>query len=98
VNTKPGGAIRFHWDEQPSESWREKSHSLCVINIIQPIKSIRLLQSMTDFFERPKIRFFATWMRWDHALDNYCATDTFGSAGYHSAGTLFFGAQLETWF
>ena len=53
---------------------------------------------MTDFFERPKIRFFATCTRWDHALDNYCATDTFGSAGYHSAGTLFFGAQLETWF
>nr|WP_241181830.1 carbohydrate porin [Klebsiella grimontii] len=57
-----------------------------------------MLQNVTDFFERPEIRFFATWMRWDHALDNYCATDTFGSAGYHSAGTLFFGTQLETWF
>lgn len=56
------------------------------------------LQNVTDFFERPEIRFFATWMRWDNALDGYSSTDTFGSAGYHSAGTLFFGAQLETWF
>ena len=56
------------------------------------------LQNVTDFFERPEIRFFATWMRWDKSLDNYSSTDAFGSAGYHSAGTLFFGAQLETWF
>lgn len=88
----------FTGTSNPLNPGGKNPHSLCVINIIQPIKSIRLLQSMTDFFERPKIRFFATWMRWDHALDNYCATDTFGSAGYHSAGTLFFGAQLETWF
>ena len=56
------------------------------------------MQNVTDFFERPEIRFFATWMRWDKSLDDYSSTDTFGSAGYHSAGTLFFGAQLETWF
>ena len=56
------------------------------------------MQNVTDFFERPEIRFFATWMTWDKSLDNYSSTDTFGSAGYHGAGTLFFGAQLETWF
>lgn len=56
------------------------------------------MQNVTDFFERPEIRFFATWMRWDKSLDDYSSTDTFGSAGYHSAGTLFFGTQLETWF
>lgn len=56
------------------------------------------MHNVTDFFERPEIRFFATWMNWDKALDNYSTTDTFGSAGYHSGGTLIFGAQLETWF
>ena len=56
------------------------------------------MHNVTDFFERPEIRFFATWMNWDKALDSYSTTDTFGSAGYHSGGTLIFGAQLETWF
>ncbi|VFS71389.1 Sucrose porin precursor [Raoultella terrigena] len=56
------------------------------------------MHNVTDFFERPEIRFFATWMNWDKALDSYSTSDTFGSAGYHSGGTLIFGAQLETWF
>ncbi|HBW1846822.1 TPA: carbohydrate porin [Klebsiella quasipneumoniae subsp. quasipneumoniae] len=56
------------------------------------------LQNVTDFFERPEIRFFATYMNWDKSLDNYSTSDTLGSAGYNTGGTLVFGAQLETWF
>ncbi|WP_371338267.1 carbohydrate porin [Klebsiella variicola] len=56
------------------------------------------MQNVTDFFERPEIRFFVTWMSWDKNLDNYSSTDTFGSTGYHSSGSLMFGTQLETWF
>lgn len=56
------------------------------------------MQNVTDFFERPEIRFFVTWMSWDKNLDNYSSTDTFGNAGYHSSGSLMFGTQLETWF
>jgi sucrose porin len=44
------------------------------------------MHNVTDFFERPEIRFFATWMNWDKSLDNYSTSDTFGSAGYHSGG------------
>ncbi|STV89132.1 sucrose porin [Klebsiella michiganensis] len=37
------------------------------------------MQNVTDFFERPEIRFFATWMRWDKSLDDYSSTDTFAA-------------------
>ncbi|MFB5744877.1 carbohydrate porin [Cedecea sp. S5-13] len=56
------------------------------------------MQNVTDFFERPEIRFFVSWMNWDKNLDNYSLTDTFGNSGYHSGGSLMFGTQLETWF
>lgn len=56
------------------------------------------MQNVTDFFERPEIRFFVTYMNWNKALDNFSTTDTMGSAGYHSGGIFVFGAQLETWF
>ena len=56
------------------------------------------MQNVTDFFERPEIRFFVTYMNWNKLLDDYSGTDTPGSTGYHSGGSLLFGAQLETWF
>lgn len=56
------------------------------------------MHNVTDLFERPEIRFFATYMNWDKSLDNYSTSDTLGSVGYHSGGVLLFGVQLETWF
>ncbi|CAG9296807.1 carbohydrate porin [Celerinatantimonas diazotrophica] len=55
-------------------------------------------QAFTSFFERPEIRFFATYMNWSSALDKYSTTDAFGSAGFKSGGTVNLGVQMETWF
>jgi len=51
-----------------------------------------------DFFTRPEIRFFASWMDWDKSLDNYASNDAFGSSGFTSGGEWNFGVQMETWF
>ncbi|MFS2221638.1 carbohydrate porin [Pantoea sp. B65] len=51
-----------------------------------------------DFFTRPEIRFFASWMDWDKSLDNYASDDAFGSSGFSAGGEWNFGVQMETWF
>ncbi|ARJ44249.1 porin [Pantoea alhagi] len=51
-----------------------------------------------DFFTRPEIRFFASWMNWDSSLDNYASDDAFGSSGFSSGGEWNIGVQMETWF
>lgn len=51
-----------------------------------------------NFLTRPEIRFFASWMDWDHALDRYATDDQFGSAGFTAGGEWNFGVQMETWF
>ncbi len=39
-----------------------------------------------DIKARPEIRFFATWMNWDKALDRYAINDDFGSKALPPAG------------
>ncbi|MCW0313903.1 Sucrose porin [Pantoea ananatis] len=51
-----------------------------------------------EFLKRPEIRLFATWMDWDHRLDNYARGDAFGSSGFEAGGEWNFGVQMETWF
>lgn len=51
-----------------------------------------------EFLKRPEIRLFATWMDWEHRLDNYASDDAFGSSGFASGGEWNFGVQMETWF
>jgi sucrose porin len=51
-----------------------------------------------EFMKRPEIRLFATWMDWDHRLDNYASDDAFGSNGFKAGGEWNFGVQMETWF
>lgn len=51
-----------------------------------------------DFFERPELRLFATYMDWSKELDNFSTEDDFGQKGFKSGGTWQFGTQMETWF
>ncbi|PWC20199.1 porin [Brenneria roseae subsp. roseae] len=51
-----------------------------------------------NFFSRPELRLFATYMDWDKRLDNYSSEDTFGSTGFKAGGEWNFGVQMETWF
>lgn len=51
-----------------------------------------------EFLKRPELRLFATWMDWDHRLDNYASGDAFGSSGFAAGGEWNFGVQMETWF
>ena len=51
-----------------------------------------------EFLKRPELRLFATWMDWDHRLDNYASSDSFGSSGFTAGGEWNFGVQMETWF
>lgn len=51
-----------------------------------------------EFLKRPELRLFATWMDWDHRLDNYSSSDSFGSNGFTAGGEWNFGVQMETWF
>ena len=46
-----------------------------------------------DIKARPEIRFFATWMNWDKALDRYAINDDFGGKGFAAGGTWNFGVQ-----
>lgn len=51
-----------------------------------------------EFLKRPELRLFASWMDWDHKLDNYASDDALGSNGFKSGGEWTFGVQMETWF
>ncbi|MGV6476525.1 carbohydrate porin [Azotobacter vinelandii] len=51
-----------------------------------------------DFFERPELRLFATYMDWSRELDNFSTEDDFGQKGFKSGGVWQFGTQMETWF
>jgi len=51
-----------------------------------------------DFFTRPELRLFATYMNWSRNLDNFSSTDDFGQKGFRSGGVWQLGVQMETWF
>lgn len=51
-----------------------------------------------DFFTRPEIRLFVTWMDWNSSLDRYASDDAFGSTGFGAGGQWNVGVQMETWF
>ncbi|MBI0551700.1 carbohydrate porin [Pectobacterium parmentieri] len=51
-----------------------------------------------NFFSRPELRVFASYMDWDKRLDSYSSEDTFGSTGFKAGGEWNFGIQMETWF
>ena len=51
-----------------------------------------------DFFTRPELRVFATYMDWSKALDGYSDSDDFGQKGFKSGGVWQLGVQMETWF
>lgn len=53
---------------------------------------------ISDMLSRPEIRFFASYMDWNHKLDNYSSSDAFGTDGFTSGGQWNFGIQMETWF
>ncbi|KAA8999476.1 carbohydrate porin [Affinibrenneria salicis] len=53
---------------------------------------------IANFFSRPEVRVFATWMDWDKRLDNYATNDAFGASGFTAGGEWNFGVQMETWF
>jgi sucrose porin len=54
--------------------------------------------SIGDFFSRPEIRFYTSWMDWSKKLNNYASDDALGSNGFNSGGEWSFGMQMETWF
>ena len=54
--------------------------------------------SIGDFFSRPEIRFYTSWMDWSKKLNNYASDDALGSDGFNSGGEWSFGVQMETWF
>lgn len=53
---------------------------------------------IANFFSRPELRLFATYMDWDSKLDAYAQDDSLGETGFGSGGQLNFGVQMETWF
>ncbi|EBQ7010849.1 carbohydrate porin, partial [Salmonella enterica] len=55
-------------------------------------------EGLGDFFSRPELRLFATWMDWSSRLDNYASDDAFGGSGFNAGGEWNFGVQMETWF
>lgn len=54
--------------------------------------------SIGDFFSRPEIRLYTSWMDWSKKLNNYASDDALGSNGFTSGGEWSFGMQMETWF
>ncbi|WP_408619563.1 carbohydrate porin [Celerinatantimonas sp. YJH-8] len=54
--------------------------------------------NFAGFFDRPEIRFFATYMNWSQQLENYSSTDALGATGFKSGGEVNMGVQMETWF
>ncbi|MFP1813233.1 carbohydrate porin [Lonsdalea quercina] len=53
---------------------------------------------IANFFSRPELRVFASYMDWDKRLDNYSNEDAFGATGFSAGGEWTFGVQMETWF
>ena len=53
---------------------------------------------INNFFSRPELRLFATWMDWSRKLDDFASNDAFGSSGFNTGGEWNFGVQMETWF
>ncbi|MCD3742968.1 carbohydrate porin, partial [Escherichia coli] len=53
---------------------------------------------INNFFSRPELRLFATWMDWSSKLDDFASNDAFGSSGFNTGGEWNFGVQMETWF
>ena len=53
---------------------------------------------IANFFSRPELRMFATYMDWDSKLDAYAQDDSLGETGFGSGGQWNFGVQMETWF
>ncbi|CAM3410219.1 MULTISPECIES: carbohydrate porin [Yersinia] len=51
-----------------------------------------------NFFSRPELRVFATYMDWSKDLDNYSQQDAFGKNDFTAGGQWNFGVQMETWF
>ena len=59
------------------------------------------LDTGAGFFERPEIRFFASYINWSDDLNGFGNTssdDYFANTNYTSGGQFLFGAQMETWF
>ncbi|WP_145561756.1 carbohydrate porin [Yersinia aldovae] len=53
---------------------------------------------ISNFFSRPELRVFATYMDWSRDLDNYAKDDAFGKNDFAAGGQWNFGIQMETWF
>lgn len=53
---------------------------------------------IANFFSRPELRVFATYLNWDKQLDKYATSDSFGKEGFTGGGQWNFGVQMETWF
>ena len=51
-----------------------------------------------NFFTRPDLRMFATYMDWDDKLDAYATDDSLGKTDFAAGGQWNFGVQMETWF
>ncbi|MFC0710911.1 carbohydrate porin [Azorhizophilus paspali] len=51
-----------------------------------------------NFFERPELRVFASYMDWSKELDDFSTSDNFGQKHFKSGGVWQFGTQMETWF
>ncbi|WP_170835360.1 carbohydrate porin, partial [Escherichia coli] len=41
---------------------------------------------INNFFSRPELRLFATWMDWSSKLDDFASNDAFGSSGINTGG------------
>ncbi|MGJ8516993.1 carbohydrate porin [Carnimonas bestiolae] len=50
-----------------------------------------------DFFMRPELRAFVSYMDWSKGLNGYSDNDAFGSNGF-TGSEWQFGMQMETWF
>ncbi|MBS0847365.1 carbohydrate porin [Citrobacter sp. JGM124] len=55
-------------------------------------------EKIGDFFSRPELRIFATWIDWSSKLDHYSTSGSLGHDGFTSGGEWNFGVQMETWF
>lgn len=51
-----------------------------------------------DYFLRPELRVFASYMNWTSGLDNFSSTDDLGQPGFKSGGVWQVGTQMEVWF
>lgn len=51
-----------------------------------------------DYFLRPELRVFASYMNWSSGLDNFSSSDDLGQPGFKSGGVWQVGTQMEVWF